>query len=78
MAAPLRWVHNGDYKATDSPEVVLDELRLLLREEHNVLLIRTWIIRVHEISHFLAQAKSRSRKLAENEISRQRKRFRGC
>ena len=76
MAAPLRWVHSVDYKATDSPEVVLDELRLLLREEHNVLLIRTWIIRVHEISHFLARASSRSRKLAENEISRQRKRFR--
>jgi len=52
MAAPPRWVHNVDHKATDSPEVVLDELRLLLREEHNVLLIRTWIIRVHEISHF--------------------------
>ena len=78
MAAPLRWVHNVDYKATDSPEVVLDELRLLWREEHSVLLIRTWIIRVHEISHFLAQVRSRSRKLAENEIARQRKRFRGC
>jgi len=76
MVAPPRWVHGVDHKATDSPEVVLDELRLLLREEHSVLLIRTWIIRVHEISYFPAQARSRSRKLAENEISRQRKRFR--
>jgi len=48
MAAPPLWVHRVDHKATDSPEVVLDELRLLLREEHNVLLIRTWIIRVLE------------------------------
>ena len=48
MAAPPLWVHSVDHKATDSPEVVLDELRLLLREEHNVLLIRTWIIRVLE------------------------------
>jgi len=71
MAAPLLWVHSVDHKATDSPEFVLDELRLLLREKHNVLVFRTWIIRVHEISHFLAQARSRSRKLAENEISRQ-------
>ena len=29
MAAPPLWVHNVDHKATDSPEVVLDELRLL-------------------------------------------------
>jgi len=78
MAASPRWVHSVDHKATDSPEVVLDELRLLWREEHSVLVFRTWIIRVREISHFLARARSRSRKLAENEILRQRKRFRWC
>jgi len=55
MAAPLRWVHSVDHKATDLPEVVLDELRLLLREEHSVLLFRTRIACVVEKIHFLAQ-----------------------
>ena len=37
----------------DSGDIILHHIRLLLREQHNVLLFGTRIIRVLEISHFL-------------------------
>ena len=54
MAAPL-WVRDGDPMAAESSKCVLDELRLLLREEDNVPVFRTWIDRVLMQIHFLAR-----------------------
>ena len=59
-------------KAMDSPEAVLDVIKVLSREQHNVLLFRTWITGVVEIFHFPVHSVFHIRSTLGNGISRQR------
>ena len=66
---------SGTQKAMDSRKAALDVVRVLSREQHNVLLFKIWIECIAEIFHFLGSRWHGIPNEIKNGISRQRSRF---
>jgi len=70
--AVVNW---GTLKAMDSHEAVLYVIKVLLREQHSVLLFKAWIASVAEIFHFPFHSVLQVSATLRNGISRWCKRF---